>query len=157
MGPKPATVLWSTSCRTICGGPGGRARGGRPSRVGGKTISCTRLRKIPEVLFVRKVCLQCAPQTQECEAWGGCRSPAGSDWKSWGYRRGREARRFLLAPSTGLLDWSGSSPSFRAAASLSRQTRVTLNGSRIALGFGSFQLRKNTCRKKRPRLESCTL
>ena len=48
--------------------------------------------KILEGLFVRKVCLQCAPQAQECEAWGWCRSPAGSDRKSWGYRRRREAK-----------------------------------------------------------------
>ena len=32
-----------------------------------------------EGLFVRKVCLQCAPQAQECETWDGCSNPAGSD------------------------------------------------------------------------------
>ena len=45
LGPNPVTVLWSTSCQTICGGPGGRGRRGRPSHVGEKAVSCTQLRE----------------------------------------------------------------------------------------------------------------
>ena len=41
--PNPVTTLWSTSCQTICCGPGGRGRRGRPSHVSENAVSCTRL------------------------------------------------------------------------------------------------------------------
>ena len=44
-GPNQVTAVWSTSCRTICGSPGGRGRQGRPTHVGEKAVSCTRLRQ----------------------------------------------------------------------------------------------------------------
>ena len=43
--------------------------------------------RIPEGLFVRKVCLQCAPQTQQCEGQDAGTVMVLIERDGWGFRR----------------------------------------------------------------------
>ena len=43
--------------------------------------------RIPEGLFVRNVCLQCAPQTQQCEGQDAGTEMVLIERDGWGFRR----------------------------------------------------------------------
>ena len=130
-----------------------------------------------EGLFVRKVCLQCAPQTRECEAWDGCRNPAGSDRselagdsgdgteakeQAWVVqalddvflRHGEHASSDVaISPDqwvVGPFGFVSVLSSCRIAISCaSPRTHLSEEGPDPFEGSGSVQLHKNTCRKKR--------